>query len=356
MEGQMKHLIFLIDGTWVASDLNVAGQIYSNIYMINLSLMHTDAQGHPQIVFYTRGIGSTSSLRKYTAGGFAEGIDEMITDIYGNLVANYEPGDKIYLFGFSRGAVIARAVTGLVGRFGLLRASRMDTYSNLWRQFVTCQPLEDESFLATYRSSLRRDIKVEFIGAFDTVFGGNESKGNMLTRLRFSSRRLEPCVNCAVHILALDEDRKRFSCMTWDQKKPEQHLEQIWMPGVHSDIGGVYPESTLGELSLLTMIDRVRTHTGLQFFRELDVNTEGIRRNVYYGNVTVNYEKGWWTRSARQLNSDDPEQFLHQIAPILKTRNVTYKKHGKRTLYSIPNPFSSLRPMIELKGIDFDQV
>jgi uncharacterized protein (DUF2235 family) len=170
MEGQMKHLIFLIDGTWVASDLNLAGQMYSNIYKINLSLKHTDAQGNPQIIFYTRGIGSTSSLRKYTAGGFAEGIDEMITEIYGNLVANYEQGDKIYFFGFSRGAVIARAVTGLVGRFGLLRASRMDQYSVLWRQFVTFRAVEDESFLGTYGSSLRRNIAIEFIGAFDTVF------------------------------------------------------------------------------------------------------------------------------------------------------------------------------------------
>jgi uncharacterized protein (DUF2235 family) len=334
----------------------LAGQIYSNIYKINLSLEHTDAEGNPQIVFYTRGIGSTSSLRKYTAGGFAEGIDEMITEIYGNLVANYEQGDIIYFFGFSRGAVIARAVTGLVGRFGLLRARRMDQYSVLWRQFVTFRAVEDESFLGTYGSSLRRNIAIEFIGAFDTVFGGNESEGNMLTRLRFSSRGLDPCVKGAVHILALDEDRKRFNCMTWDRKSPEQHLEQIWMPGVHSDIGGVYPESTLGELSLLTMIDRVQTHTELQFFHELDVSTKGLWRDLYVGNVTVNYEKGWWIRSARQLKSDDPEQFLHHIAPVLKTRHVTYKKHGKKTLYSIPGPFSSLRPMIELKGIDFDQV
>ena len=142
--------------------------------------------------------------------------------------------------------------------------------------------------------------------------------------------------------------------MTWDQRSPEQHLEQIWMPGVHSDIGGVYPESTLGDLSLLTMIDRVKAHTELNFFSELDVSPEGVRRNLYYGNVTVNYEKGWWIRSARQLKHDDPEQFLHQIAPVLKARNVTYKKEGKKTLYSIPDPFSTLQPMTELKGIDFD--
>jgi hypothetical protein len=60
--------------------------------------------------------------------------------------------------------------------------------------------------------------------------------------------------------------------MTWDHKSDEQHLEQIWMPGVHSDIGGVYPEGTLGDLSLITMIDRVKTHTKLQFFDELDVS------------------------------------------------------------------------------------
>ena len=117
----MKHLIFLIDGTWVASDLNLPDQMYSNIYKINLSLKHADEQENPQIVFYTRGIGSTSYLRKYTAGGFAEGIDEMITEIYGNLVANYEHGDKIYLFGFSRGSLVIRTLSNFIRKFGILK-------------------------------------------------------------------------------------------------------------------------------------------------------------------------------------------------------------------------------------------
>jgi hypothetical protein len=72
--------------------------------------------------------------------------------------------------------------------------------------------------------------------------------------------------------------------------------------------------------------------------------------------VAVNYEKGWWIRSARQLKYGDPNQFLHQIAPILKTSEVTYKKDEKKAPYSIPDPFSTLQPMTELKGINFDQV
>jgi hypothetical protein len=112
--------------------------------------------------------------------------------------------------------------------------------------------------------------------------------------------------------------------------------EQIWMRGVHSDIGGVYSESTLGDLSLLTMLDRVKGHTKLEFFPKLDVNTEELRRALYLGKVTINYEKGWWIRSARQLNPNNPEQFLHQIAPILTMKNVTYRKGMRRMLYSIP--------------------
>src|SRR5262249_1157847 len=72
------------------------------------------------------------------------------------------------------------------------------------------------------------------------------------------------------------------------------------------------------------------------------------------GNVTINYEKGWWIRSARQLNPNDPEQFLHQIAPVLTTRNVTYRKGMRRKLYSIPGHFGRLRPMADLNRVNFE--
>jgi len=78
--------------------------------------------GNEQIVFYSRGLGAVSGIRKYTAGGFAYGIKEEIEDVYINIASNYvpseEPGksDKIYLYGFSRGAVIARVVAGLISK------------------------------------------------------------------------------------------------------------------------------------------------------------------------------------------------------------------------------------------------
>jgi uncharacterized protein (DUF2235 family) len=358
----IKHLIFLVDGTWVASDLNLASQQYSNVYKLNLSLKHADKDGNPQIVFYTRGIGSTSSLRRYTAGGFVSGIDEMITEIYVNMVSNYTPGDKVYLFGFSRGAVIVRAVTGLLGRFGLLTAARMGQYAALWKQFVSYQGGEDDKdFLAT-KSSCLSGIEIEFVGAFDTVFGGNENKDNMFSRLRFSSRRLDPCIKTAVHILSLDEDRRRFNCMTWDEISSSEHqqLEQIWMPGVHSDVGGTYAAGTLGDLSLLTMIDRVKTHTQLEFHDEkTQYLANAITKDIYYSNISINRERAWYLplrRSVRKPSSNDPNQFVHRIVPVMTRDNVTYRPEKTKRLYTVPRNNTWLPLMRPLKHFKIDQL
>jgi uncharacterized protein (DUF2235 family) len=131
-EASVRHLVSLVDGTWLTPTSIAGGNIFSNIHKINLYLQKADKDGNPQIIFYCRGLGAVSGVRKYTAGGFASNIKEEVEDVYMNIASNYVKGDKIYLFGFSRGAVIARVVAGLISNVGLLSSSHLDRFPDIW--------------------------------------------------------------------------------------------------------------------------------------------------------------------------------------------------------------------------------
>src|ERR1700722_12047947 len=115
----MKRIFIGIDGTANSAFFD---KFYSNVYRINLALQFRAKDGSPQLFFYFSGVGTASYKWLGLLGkAFGEGIDALILQAYVNLVSNYEPDDKIYVFGFSRGAVAARALTGLISRSGLVR-------------------------------------------------------------------------------------------------------------------------------------------------------------------------------------------------------------------------------------------
>jgi uncharacterized protein (DUF2235 family) len=110
------------------------------------------------------------------AGGFSYGMDEQIQDLYIDVCSNYEPGDKIYIFGFSRGAVAARVLAGLLAK-GILKPHIIHKLPDLWRAFSgsdlislpkTKMPESGRILDEDYAS---RDPSVEFLGVFDTVSG-----------------------------------------------------------------------------------------------------------------------------------------------------------------------------------------
>ncbi len=115
----VKHIFIGIDGTWRAAFYD---RFQSNVYRLNLSLAYRDHSGNPQLFIYGAGVGTGNLATRLTGGAFGEGLDEVILGSYINLVSNYESGDKIYLFGFSRGAIAARALSGLISVSGLVRA------------------------------------------------------------------------------------------------------------------------------------------------------------------------------------------------------------------------------------------
>ncbi len=187
-------------------------------------------------------------------------------DTYRFIVANFEPDDELFFFGFSRGAFTARSTAGLVRNAGILRskyADRLDAAYALYRD-RTAHPRGTESQL--FRRSYSHETRIRFIGVWDTVgalaipLNGLRWVNAFNRRWQFHDTDLSTTVDAAFQALAIDEKRRPFEPAVWRQQENAQHqrLEQVWFAGVHCDVGGGYPDGALADIALLWMADRAR--------------------------------------------------------------------------------------------------
>jgi hypothetical protein len=147
-----KRLIVCCDGTWQSS---VSGlkNIPSNITRLARSIAgsgkDTNGKVWQQIVYYDSGIGTgeLSKREKDRQGGFGIGFVGNVIEAYNFIVLNYQPGDQIFCFGFSRGAYTARAVAGLVNDIGVISPGAMQDFPDLYALYQK----HDDSF--TFRKS-----------------------------------------------------------------------------------------------------------------------------------------------------------------------------------------------------------
>ena len=117
----MKRLVVCCDGTWNRPDQTKQGVAApTNVAKIALALADEDEAGNPQVLHYEAGVGTRRGER-LVGGMFGVGLSRNVQDGYRFLVDCYEPGDKLYFFGFSRGAYTARALAGMLEVFGVFR-------------------------------------------------------------------------------------------------------------------------------------------------------------------------------------------------------------------------------------------
>ncbi len=268
----MKRLILCCDGTWNSADQEDNGApCPTNVVKFGYRVAKRDGV-IPQIVYYDQGVGTGNVLDRLTGGAFGQGLEENIHDAYRFLVANYEQGDEIYLLGFSRGAYTARSIGGMVRKCGVLRREFVQHYRDaiaLYRSEHRPTDAAAVKFRNDYSVSGGEDIKIKFIGVWDTVGAlGIPLRGlRQLTRGKhqFHDTELSGVVENAYHALAIDERRAPFEPTLWMYKpKSWQTIEQVWFCGVHSDVGGGYPEYGLSDITLDWMIGKAKG-TGLAF-------------------------------------------------------------------------------------------
>lgn len=268
-----KRLIVCCDGTWNTPDEKDEGvDTCTNVTKMALGVATHDPDGTQQLVFYDKGVG-TGPFDHWRGGAFGIGLSRKVQEAYMFLAQNFEPGDEVFLFGFSRGAYTVRSTAGFIRNSGLLKRpyrSKLDDAYELYRdRSDATHPRAVESRL--FRKSFSHDIRIKFIGVWDTVgalgIPDLPTIPAIASRWKFHDVTLSSYVDNAFQALALDERRKPFEPTLWqrqDDAPPKQTLEQVWFSGVHTNVGGGYRDSGLSDITLEWMI-RKATACGLAF-------------------------------------------------------------------------------------------
>ena len=335
-----RNLISLIDGTMVSASRTDAYKSYSNVFELACLLQLTDKSkdGSPQIVFYTSGISSQPDNSNVFNLMTGNSIKSQIVDQYTNICANFDfdalkdgkGQDKIYLFGFSRGAMAVRALAGLIAEFGLLHPTYI---RHLPRILDAWDRSEGRGSIPDYIKL--SPVEIEFVGVFDSVMGGVEWL-RLFNPVRFSNSRMPGRIRHAVQILAIDENRSLFKPKQWqkadrgidagDQPAGSRFLRQIWMPGVHSDVGGT-GDPLWGRASLLTMIFYLKKFTELRLNDQWISQKEANLRNSFDGPFHIRPHRGFLTRNVRQpIREGCAKERSHPICDELPPVNYDGRK------------------------------
>ena len=345
----MKRLALFFDGTW-----NRPGD-HTNVRRLYNLIDQRGGDGVPQERHYDEGVG-THWYDRITGGAFGAGLSQNVEQGYRWLIQRYDPGDEIYLFGFSRGAFTARSLAGLMARCGLLRRDAPITFQQVFQRYRRGDrvkpiyqlirekdshiPRDAEEQDLLDHSYYHRDL-ITMVGVWDTVGSIGLPFGNIpgvsSRTLSFHNTHLTTVVKHSYQALALDEYRKPYWAILWTVFEPEppepgssprlddRFVEQRWFPGAHANVGGGYHEDPLPQRPLAWIQEKARG-VGLGF-REgvpLDDGDLGVMPNDSY----AEFLKGLWKlitlgrRYVRWVRS----------APILKQAKKTGTPGWVRTV------------------------
>ena len=270
----MKRLVIFCDGTWN----RMSAEHPTNVLIGAQLVLPADAVGIQQVTYYDEGVGTIGPKAiKLLQGAFGWGLLEKIEAAYRFLIFNYEPGDEIYIFGFSRGAYTARSLAGLIRKCGIVpraEAGRIREILDFYKDTAT-KPDSDEAQRRRMAWSpnvilkeadrqwrlehggdpavvaAAKPLTVKYLGVWDTVGALGVPKHLLLNtffptkKYEFHDHQLSSTVRAARHAVAIDEQRLSFEPSLWDNldilnsaaEKPDKY-QQIWFLGDHGSVGG----------------------------------------------------------------------------------------------------------------------
>ncbi len=346
----MKRLILCLDGTWNSAYKKEKRQDGirvlkpSNVLKLARSIEPIDAAGVHQVVYYDTGVGSMSKHPGFSnrllskmdnvfGGAWGAGFESNIEDALTFIINNYQAGsheaaaDEILVFGFSRGAATARAMTQFVSWMGGLPV-KSDAYylPKLFRVYIKSKGKatfseakkiinkeidavnQSRQRKITYPFSEWQSIKINFLGVWDTVLALGGRIISMKSRRFYLHDRPADCVDHARQALAIDEKRYDFLPEIWQAPSfSGQSLKQCWFAGVHSNIGGGYINDGLANIALHWMIKQIK------------LVVKGFTTNHKY---LTNY---------RPFPQDE---MVESKTRTYKTKDFVMRKNGLRTIHT----------------------
>jgi len=286
----MKNIVVCSDGTGNSSIKGRGTNVFKLFEAMDLVGHRTDATLTPQVAFYDDGVGTeTFKPLKVFAGMTGFGLSRNVKQLYKEVVRLYDPGDAIFLFGFSRGAFTVRTLAGFIATCGLLDPESLHTTAALdaavaeayrvYRRSYRTKVAEiflgkpDRTKGREFRARRCRDceVRIRFIGVWDTVdavglpFHLADVLNTVLYRFKFPDHRLSASVDQAAHALAVDDGRHSFHPLLWDETaEASGRIEQVWFAGAHSNVGGGYPKQGMS-LVALDWLMAAAERAGLRF-------------------------------------------------------------------------------------------
>ncbi|MGE0225127.1 MAG: DUF2235 domain-containing protein [Acetobacteraceae bacterium] len=293
-----RNIVLFSDGTGNSA----ASAAKTNVWRVYDAL---DLTGTDQIATFDDGVGTSSvSILRILGLALGIGVKRNVLDLYKYLCRTYRKGDRVYMFGFSRGAFTIRVLCGLIARQGLvacdsdehLDRAALAAYRTYRTQAfnvpVLLKPFRGirDAFVAVRNGVLgrpeevkRRRCEIDFVGVWDTVAAYGLPIDELTIAvdrwvwpMRFRDQKLLDAVKVARQALSLDDDRRTFFSIPWDEKEAprpygqalsRQRLLQVWFAGVHANVGGGYPDDRLAYVPLVWMMGEAQRF-GLHFDQE----------------------------------------------------------------------------------------
>lgn len=273
-----KNIVICADGTWNRPTVHTnVDRLFNTLPGEPNAVAKTKAidafiyRSTPeQVAFYLEGVGARASRNDLLAGATGTGLHDKVLDGYLLVSRIYQPGDKIFLFGFSRGAYTVRSLAGLIAKAGLMQPEKAlhedcrDLANRLWWAFK-----HQNACLGPNAPDAADPCPIRLVGVWDTVgalgiplFNGINVVDDMERHLfDFADCNLSGRVAFGLHAMAIDERRLDYVPTPWN---PRAGITQHWFPGVHSDVGGGYAAKGLGDCSLAWMLaEAVKPEVGL---------------------------------------------------------------------------------------------
>jgi uncharacterized protein (DUF2235 family) len=345
-----KRIIVCSDGTWNRPGIKDGDKdVETNVQIIYKCIAKSDHDGVRQVKAYDSGVGSsTYSWKDKIFGGIAgDGIDKKIKDLYTFILMNYEKGDQIYLFGFSRGAYTVRSLAGFIRNCGILTKHNLPLIDRAYELYRDRNEftLPDSDLMLSFKNDycVEEMTRIRLLGVWDTV----GSLGIPLPWYRFYNRerykfhdvKLSNTIDYAYHALAIDEREDYSDPTLWERsdrfingEQTTQVMEQRWFAGVHCNIGGGYADRKLSDLSLQWMMEKAQG-AGLYFDQECEEykaiggSEDGLMRN----SSTLLYSLLWRPIFRDILNARDSDESIDDsVVKRYKNEHLKYRPHNLR--------------------------
>ncbi|MBU1333332.1 MAG: DUF2235 domain-containing protein [Alphaproteobacteria bacterium] len=274
----MKRLVIFCDGTWN----RMSAEHPTNVLTASQLVLPKDAADIPQITYYDEGVGTSFLVNEWLetrlAGAFGWGLLDKIEAAYRFLIFNYEPGDEIFIFGFSRGAYTARSLAGLIRKCGIVPRTHARSIREIFefykdagthpdsdeaqrrRMMLSPQTIfkeEDRKWRIDHGAdattvAAAKPLVIRYLGVWDTVGALGVPQHLIISSLfgtakkyQFHDTALSSTVQAARHAVATDEDRLSFAPALWSNldvlnsaNGEGQRYQQLWFPGDHGSVGG----------------------------------------------------------------------------------------------------------------------